>query len=508
MSPAHLSHLCGRSEDPRGGVVPRTVAGFALPGRWRFTWLACTLVVMAVPPLSPVTAAAAGRDVAFFPSAWDAFGRQGFVRVINRSDEPGEVSVAAFDDDGNPYGPVRLEIGANEAAHFNSRDLEYGNPAKGLTGATGPGRGDWRLELDSDLDIEVLAYLRTRDGLVTAIHDQARWSDGGLSVPVFNPGSNRLRESRLRLINVGDEAAAVTVTGTDDAGNPGTGPVSLEIPARAARTYSAAELETGSAPGLEGALGDGVGKWRLAVRSERPIVAVSLLASGAGHLTNLSGDGTDRSTRAFDFRRGPLGFVADFADYPPAHEDIYRLDAGHRPLPEPLGPQPALFIGGDNRSDDLFMFYRAEVGGLLPGARYLVAFEVEIATDVPAGCVGIGGAPGESVWVKAGAAGVEPVPVLQGTHLRMNVDIGRQSNEGEHAIVLGTVANTRTCEEPRGWELKSFAARSLGAPVSASADGRVWLLLGVDSGFEGRTEIYFTRARATLIPAPAGLEGR
>ena len=74
--------------------------------------------------------------------------------------------------------------------------------------------------------------------------------------------------------------------------------------------------------------------------------------------------------------------------------------------------------------------------------------------------------------------------------------------------MLGTVANTRTCEEPRKWELKSFAVRSLGAPVSASAGGRVWLLLGVDSGFEGRTEIYFTRARATLIPAPAGLEGR
>ncbi len=76
--------------------------------------------------------------------------------------------------------------------------------------------------------------------------------------------------------------------------------------------------------------------------------------------------------------------------------------ADRRPLPAPLQPSPALFLGGDNRSDDLFMFYKAHVGGLLPGASYFVRFEVEVATNVPMGCVGIGGAPGESVWVKAG----------------------------------------------------------------------------------------------------------
>lgn len=493
-----------RRPDAESLAPSRTPRIVAVPTQFRLAW-GCALVVTAAATLSPLTSAAASRDVAFFPSAWGVFGRQGIVRVINRSDEAGEVTIAAFDDDGNAYGPVHLALRANQAAHFNSRDLEYGNPGKGLSGATGPGRGDWRLELESDLDIDVLAYLRTRDGLITAIHDTARWSDGGLFVPVFGPGSSRNRESLLRLVNIGDAPAAVTIAGTDDAGTPGAGPVSLEIPAGASRTYSAAALETGSAPGLGGALGDGAGRWRLTVRSEQPLAAVSLLASRSGHLTNLSGDGTDRSTSAFDFRRGPLGFVADFADYPPAHEEIYRLDAGHRPLPEPLEPESALFIGGDNRSDDLFMFYRAQVGGLLPGARYFVAFEAEIATDVPTGCFGIGGSPGESVWVKAGAAGVEPVPALVGTHLRMNVDIGRQSNEGENAVVLGTVANTRTCEEPPGWELKLFPVRSLNAPVVASPGGRIWLLFGVDSGFEGRTEIYFTRARVTFTPARAGL---
>ena len=54
--------------------------------------------------------------------------------------------------------------------------------------------------------------------------------------------------------------------------------------------------------GLEGSLRDGSGKWRLSVESSRDIVAMSLLSSPTGHLTNLSTapdnetDGTRRIT--------------------------------------------------------------------------------------------------------------------------------------------------------------------------------------------------------------------
>ena len=61
---------------------------------------------------------------------------------------------------GMHYGPLTLYIGAHEALQFNSRDLETGNPDQGLDGATGAGEGRWRLALSSDLDLEVLGYLR------------------------------------------------------------------------------------------------------------------------------------------------------------------------------------------------------------------------------------------------------------------------------------------------------------------------------------------------------------
>ena len=110
--------------------------------------------------------------VPLFPSMADE-GRQGFVRIINRSPEGGEIRIAAIDDMGNRYPPLRLAIDAGVAAHFNSEDLENGNPGKGLTDGIGSGTGDWRLELDSELDIELLAYIRTKDGFLTAMHDLA-----------------------------------------------------------------------------------------------------------------------------------------------------------------------------------------------------------------------------------------------------------------------------------------------------------------------------------------------
>ena len=186
-----------------------------------------------------------------------------------------------------------LTIGAKETVHINSDDLENGNVEKGLDGATGPGQGRWRLELTSDLDIEVLAYLRTDDGFVTSMHDVVPHTGAGHHVAIFNPGSNANQVSHLRLVNRGAESAEVTIEGIDgDGESPGTA-VRLSVPPRGARSVTARELESEEGRGeglrdLVGALGDGAGKWRLVVSSDPPVVVMSLLANPTGHLTNLS----------------------------------------------------------------------------------------------------------------------------------------------------------------------------------------------------------------------------
>ena len=227
------------------------------------------------------------HSVPLFPAAGDESGRQGFVRVINSSATEGDVSVKAHDETERDYEPLTLTISADQVAHFNSDDLEQGSEQKGLSGGTGAGEGDWRLELTSDLEIEVLSYIRTTDGFLTAMHDVVPSAGNHHRVAVFNPGSNRNQLSLLRLVNPREETAEVGIAGTDDRGVAGENTVRLSIPGGGSRTVEAWELESGAA-GLTGLLGDGTGKWQLKVTSPVPLVAMSLLSSPTGHLTNLS----------------------------------------------------------------------------------------------------------------------------------------------------------------------------------------------------------------------------
>lgn len=209
---------------------------------------------------------------------------EGFVRVINHSDEAGEVAIEAIDEMGKRLGPATLAIGARQARQFNAADLEGGNAAKGIVGV-GEGDGDWRLTLRSDLDIEVLGYARTLDGFVTSLHDLALEAWARADLWTFNPASNTRQASRLRLINPTGLARSVDIFGLDDKGV--TGSVTIHLPAGRTLTYTAAELESGDAEGMVGGLGDGTGKWWFQVYAAG-IRVMGLMETATGHLVNLS----------------------------------------------------------------------------------------------------------------------------------------------------------------------------------------------------------------------------
>ena len=225
--------------------------------------------------------------VPYFPSTKD-MERQGFVRVINHSDRSGQVDIMATDDTGLPGEPVTLAIAARETVHFNSADLENGNTDKNLQGSAGTTTENvWRLALSSDLDVQVLAYLRTSDGFLTSMHDLVSTVGDQHRVVIFNPGSNNNQVSWLRLINTGEAAAEVVIEGIDGAGDAGESPVELTIASNSARMLSAQALETGHAD-FAGRLGDGAGKWQLNVDADGSVLVMSLLATPTGHITNLS----------------------------------------------------------------------------------------------------------------------------------------------------------------------------------------------------------------------------
>ena len=216
----------------------------------------------------------------------------GFVRVENRSDESGTVEIPAFDDTGERFGPVSLSLDAGAVGTFSSRDLEEGDADRGLPEGVGDGSGHWRLELDTDLDIVARAYARNAedyvsciDAMVAGAYDRAMY---GYEVAFFNPGSNVVKRSVLRLVSPGNVDAEIIMSAVDDDGDAAPqGEVTLTVPAGEARDLNAQALESGT-DGFEGSFGDGEGKWRLTVNADRVVHILSLVRSRAGYLANLT----------------------------------------------------------------------------------------------------------------------------------------------------------------------------------------------------------------------------
>ncbi len=253
-------------------------------GKWRLLVTAPeSIVVMSlmstkVGYLTNLSSAPEGTTIPLF-TAVSRF-RQSFARIINRSPEAGTVTVRARDDSGTERGSFTIPIGANQVRHFNSDDLENGSVAKGVTGV-GDGTGHWRLTVSGDLDLQVLAYMRTDDGFLTALHDIVGDAGRTHQVPILNPGSNTDRESSLRIVNTTGAVTTVTVRGFDDRGREGDSTVRITLRGNEVKTFTAKRLE-------DLGLGDGSGKWRLMVTATNPVILLSLIQTTTGHLTNLS----------------------------------------------------------------------------------------------------------------------------------------------------------------------------------------------------------------------------
>ncbi len=236
------------------------------------------------------------------------------------------------------------------------------------------------------------------------------------------------------------------------------------------------------------------------MRLASAVALIWIAGCGGGNPTAPS----DARTVAFDFARGTEGWSAGFADHPREYEAQMELVAEHRPLPAPLDQsRGGLFIAGSNDSDDLFMFWKGRVTGLRPGRAYAVEFTIEFATNVPKGAGGAGGPADGSVFVKVGASSIEPVSVLcpvgpyPPNYYCLNLDKGNQAQGGKDAVVIGTVGNLSGTVT---WELKELRSGTTSLGVTPNADGSAWLLVGTDSGFEGRTSLYYTRVVAHFAP--------
>jgi hypothetical protein len=196
-----------------------------------------------------------------------------------------------------------------------------------------------------------------------------------------------------------------------------------------------------------------------------------------------------------DFKTNLDGWTTGYTDYNTAQEEIIEFKSGQAALPAPLDiTKKSLMISGHNRSDDLFMFLKKKITGLQPNQTYRLLFEIELASQYADNSFGIGGSPGSSVYLKAGASATEPQKVKQGDEYHLNLDKGQQSVGGKDALLLGNVG---TGDDVAGYKLIQRTNREQLMTVKTNAAGELWLLIGTDSGFEGETVLYYNHIRVT-----------
>lgn len=189
-----------------------------------------------------------------------------------------------------------------------------------------------------------------------------------------------------------------------------------------------------------------------------------------------------------NFETGNNGWIAGFADYNSSNEAMFELESGIRNLPAPLDQtKKGYFISGANLSDDLFMYLKKKITGLAANTAYQARFQFSLASNAPSNAVGIGGAPGESVYFGIGVVTKEPVTVAENGFVEINIDKGNQSGGGPDRKVIGHIANGKSLNETEYVLLQKEGNFNF----TTGADGTVWAMVSTDSGFEGKTSLYY-----------------
>jgi len=215
---------------------------------------------------------------------------------------------------------------------------------------------------------------------------------------------------------------------------------------------------------------------------------------------------TDTKQLQISFNESVEDWQAGFSDYT-ANDTNYEFSSGQVELPSsvnspviliyPPVPTKGFKLSSNNHSDDIFMFITKQFAGLEANRLYDFDFELSFATNAQKNCIGIGGAPGEAVTIKAGASKTEPKSINSGNNIySMNIDKGNQSLGGTDAIAIGDFANERECGNADTSYMKKTLRSDRGRfSAYTDAEGKIWVLFGTDSGFEGTTTIYFMHAK-------------
>lgn len=193
----------------------------------------------------------------------------------------------------------------------------------------------------------------------------------------------------------------------------------------------------------------------------------------------------------YSFMDDANGWVPFFSDYPLGAEEQYELEFAYTRLPEPLDTNlTAVKLAAVNPGRDLLSCMYVPVTGLIPNASYKVTFNLWIASNI------VTGEPSD-ISIGAGALDTIPVNILDASDIyRPSFDVDLQYGfSNDNMKVLGTLGatDTTTVYTPIG-------RNNYSQPMyfKTNNEGKLYLVVGYDSGYEGEIAIYFKSVFVTL----------
>lgn len=196
------------------------------------------------------------------------------------------------------------------------------------------------------------------------------------------------------------------------------------------------------------------------------------------------------------FADSASGWTADFADYPLDSVGSY-LHFKHDSLPYVINRDSSIYslkLSGTNKGNGLFMFVKRQISGLRPNTDYEIFMSVRLASKEPISSNGVDDTSGELVYVKVGGSTAEPEVGLVTDFYRVNIDKGSGANDGANALTVGNIGVGTTTKD------YAFITRNSleGFTATSDPEGKLWLIVGTDSQYTGRTIVYYTQINAYL----------
>jgi hypothetical protein len=231
------------------------------------------------------------------------------------------------------------------------------------------------------------------------------------------------------------------------------------------------------------------------------VLAISLFSNTV--LANSNAKWTKVKTYKFNFSEP---FSVSYADYPAGEERFFELYFTPRSaLPsEIVSSQRCLKISGNNHSDDLFMYAYKKLDNLKPNTRYQVSFSLEFASNATKDCIGTGGSPGASVYMKIGVVSKKPTRSLDsGNYYRIDLDKGNQAQDGKDMILIGDIS---VDNQDALYRLKTLpyepnqemAEKINNYHFTSTKRGEGWVIFGSDSGYESTSTLFYTNLVVTF----------